>query len=293
MNTTATHETTAVQRPTLAEIDAFGVTHPGLVRKTNADHFLVASLHRTLHVHCTSLGGGIGPQETESRGFLLLVADGVGGLAGAEEGSARVVTTVAQHLLHATELCSQMATADENEAVKMLTEAVAGAHRALLTATDDDGTCQASTLTMFASFWPRAFVVHVGDSRAYRYRDGNLERLTTDQTFAQMMVQAGALTPAGAEASHLKHILWSAIGSQEVVPEVHTTDVTRRGVVLLCTDGLTTYVTDDEIKTHLASCTSAEETCHKLLDLALSRGGQDNVTVVIARVRNSEETHRH
>jgi protein phosphatase len=146
---------------------------------------------------------------------------------------------------------------------------------------------------MFASFWPRAFVVHVGDSRAYRYRDGNLERLTTDQTFAQMMVQAGALTPAGAEASHLKHILWSAIGSQEVVPEVHTTDVTRRGVVLLCTDGLTTYVTDDEIKTHLASCTSAEETCHKLLDLALSRGGQDNVTVVIARVRNSEETHRH
>jgi protein phosphatase len=146
---------------------------------------------------------------------------------------------------------------------------------------------------MFASFWPRAFVVHVGDSRAYRYRDGKLERLTTDQTFAQMMVQAGALTPAGAEASHLKHILWSAIGSQEVVPEVMMTDVTRRGVVLLCTDGLTTYVTDDEIKTHLASCTSAEETCHKLQDLALARGGQDNVTVVIGRVRNNEETQGH
>jgi protein phosphatase len=145
---------------------------------------------------------------------------------------------------------------------------------------------------MFASFWPRAFVVHVGDSRAYRYRDGHLERLTTDQTFAQMMVQAGALTPAGAEASHLKHILWSAIGSQEVVPEVMMTDVTRRGVILLCTDGLTTHVTDDEIKNHLASCTSAEETCHKLVDLALARGGQDNVTVVVARVRNDEETQR-
>ncbi|HEY2378114.1 MAG TPA: PP2C family serine/threonine-protein phosphatase [Gemmatimonadaceae bacterium] len=293
MSSTATREATVVQRPTLAEIDAFGVTHPGLVRKTNADQFLVASLHRTLHVHCTSLGGGVGPEETESRGFLLLVADGVGGLAGAEEGSARVVSTVAQHLLHATELCSQMAVEHESEAMNSLRDAVAGAHRALLAATDDEGAPQASTLTMFASFWPRAFVVHVGDSRAYRYRDGNLERLTTDQTFAQMMVQAGALTPAGAEASHLKHILWSAIGSQEVVPEVQVTDVTRRGVVMLCTDGLTTHVSDDEIKAHLAQCTSAEETCHKLVDLALSRGGQDNVTVVIAHVRNGEEGQRH
>ena len=288
MSSTVTREATVVPRPTLAEIDAFGVTHPGLVRKTNADHFLVASLHRTLHVHCTSLGEGVGPQETETRGFLLLVADGVGGLAGAQEGSARVVTSVAQHLLHATELCSQMAAANENEAMNNLREAVAGAHRALLAATDEEGTTHASTLTMFASFWPRAFVVHVGDSRAYRFRDGVLERLTTDQTFAQMMVQAGALTPAGAEASHLKHVLWSALGGQEVAPEVHLTDVTRRGVVLLCTDGLTTYVSDDEIKTHLASCTSAEETCHKLVDLALARGGRDNITVVIGRVRNGD-----
>ena len=76
---TATRDDTALQRPTLAEVDFFGLTHPGLVRKTNADHFLVASLHRTLHVHATSLNDGLGPQETESRGFLLLVADGVGG----------------------------------------------------------------------------------------------------------------------------------------------------------------------------------------------------------------------
>jgi len=284
---TATRDETALQRPTLAEVDVFGLTHPGLVRRTNADHFLVASLHRTLHVHATSLGGGIGPQETESRGFLLLVADGVGGLAGAAEGSARAVATVAQHLLHATELCSQMAVANENDAIRNLREAVTDAHRALLPATDE-GVPTASTLTMFASFWPRAFVVHVGDSRAYRYRDGALDRLTTDQTFAQMMVESGALTPAGAEASHLKHVLWSALGSQEVVPEVHITDVTRRGIVLLCTDGLTSHVNDNEIKAHLASCTSAEGTCRALVDLALARGGKDNVTVVIARVRNGD-----
>ncbi|MFL5613974.1 MAG: PP2C family protein-serine/threonine phosphatase [Gemmatimonadaceae bacterium] len=287
---TATRDDTALQRPTLAEVDFFGLTHPGLVRKTNADHFLVASLHRTLHVHATSLNDGLGPQETESRGFLLLVADGVGALAGAADGSARAVASVAQHLLHATELCSQMAVANQNDAIAMLRDAVIGAHRALLKMTEEEGAQSASTLTMFASFWPRAFVVHVGDSRVYRYRDGALERLTTDQTFAQMMVQAGAMTPAGAEASHLKHVLWSALGSQEVVPEVHVTDVTRRGVILLCTDGLTTHVNDDEIKSHLASGLSAEQCCRSLVNLALERGGRDNVTAVVARVRSAGDT---
>jgi serine/threonine protein phosphatase PrpC len=285
---TATQDESALQRPTLAEVDVFGLTHPGLVRRTNADHFLVASLHRTLHVHSTSLGADLGPQETESRGFLLLVADGVGGLSGAADGSARAVSSVAQHLLHATELCSAMATTNEGAAVSTLRDAVMVAHRALLAMTEKEGRDSASTLTMFASFWPRAFVVHVGDSRVYRYRDGALERLTTDQTFAQMMVQAGALTPAGAEASHLKHVLWSALGSQEAVPEVLVTDVTRRGVVMLCTDGLTSHVSDDEIKSHLAQCTSAETCCRALVSLALERGGKDNVTVVVARVRNKE-----
>ena len=285
---TGTQAETALQRPTLAEVDVFGLTHRGLVRRTNADHFLVASLHRTLHVHSTSLGSDLGPHETESRGFILLVADGVGGLSGAAEGSARAVSSVAQHLLHATELCSEMATTNEGAAVATLRDAVMVAHRALIAMTEEEGRDSASTLTMFASFWPRAFVVHVGDSRAYRYRDGKLERLTTDQTFAQMMVQAGALTPAGAEASHLKHVLWSALGSQEAVPEVLVTDVTRRGILLLCTDGLTTHVTDDEIKEHLARCTSAETCCRSLIDLALERGGKDNVTVVVARVRNKD-----
>jgi serine/threonine protein phosphatase PrpC len=288
---TATQEETALQRPTLAEVDAFGLTHPGLVRRTNADHFLVASLHRTLHVHATSIGTDLGPQETESRGFLLLVADGVGGLSGAAEGSARAVSSVAHHLLHATELCSEMATTNEGAAVATLRDAVMVAHRALLAMTEEEGRDSASTLTMFASFWPRAFVVHVGDSRVYRYRDGVLDRLTTDQTFAQMMVQAGALTPAGAEKSQLKHVLWSALGSQEAVPEVLVTDVSRRGVILLCTDGLTTHVTDDEIKEHLARCTSAETCCRSLVDLALARGGKDNVTVVVARVRSKDEEH--
>jgi protein phosphatase len=87
------------------EIDTFGLTDRGKVRSTNNDHFLIASFHRNLRVHFTSLPGGIGHQETESRGFLFLVADGVGGLATAGDGSALALSTLAQHLLHATEIC--------------------------------------------------------------------------------------------------------------------------------------------------------------------------------------------
>src|SRR5919199_3725509 len=101
MTTTIAAQT---DRPPLSEVDLCGLTHPGLVRETNADHFLVATLHRTLRVHATSLGDAVGPQETQQRGLLLLVADGVGATAGAEEGAARAVMTVAQYLLHESEL---------------------------------------------------------------------------------------------------------------------------------------------------------------------------------------------
>jgi serine/threonine protein phosphatase PrpC len=277
-------------RPLMSEIDVCGLTHPGLVRKTNADHFLVATLHRTLRVHASSLGEAIGPQETQQRGLLLLVADGVGGGAGADEGAARAVSTVAQHLLHETEICSQQVSDRQSDAVNNLKESVIKAHQTLREASQSNGRDhRATTLTMYAAFWPFAFVLHVGDSRLYRYRDGVLERLTTDQTVAQMMVDAGAMSADAAERSHLKHVLWSAVGSEEVAPEVVVTDCTRRGVVLLCTDGLTKHVTDEEIATHLSRHTPTEKTCQALIDLALSRGGSDNVTVVLGRTRKPDD----
>lgn len=288
--TVATQPSVAQDRPTLAEIDVCGLTHPGLVRATNADHFLVASFHRTMRVHATSLGEGLGPQETQNRGFLLLVADGVGGAAGAGEGAARAVTTVAQHLLHDTELCSQMVVDRRDDAVKHLRQALTTAHQTLVDASKSgESEHRATTLTMFAAFWPYAFVLHVGDSRAYRLRDGVLERLTTDQTVAQMMVDAGAMSADAAARSHLKHVLWSAVGSAELVPEVVVTDLTRRGVVLLCTDGLTKHVTDDEISSYMSRHASTQSTCKALIDLALSRGGTDNVTVVMARTRQPDD----
>jgi serine/threonine protein phosphatase PrpC len=275
-------------RPATSEIDVFGLTHPGYVRKTNADHFLIGSFHRSLHVHKTSIAGTLGQSETGSRGFLLLVADGVGSLDAAAEGSAHALEAVSQHLLHASEICSTMAVSHENEAVEQLRGAVARAHDVLLRSADEEKTGTiATTLTMYAAFWPRAFVVHVGDSRMYRLRGTDFRRLTTDQTVAQMMVESGAMTPEAAEHSRLKHVLWSAVGSQEVAPEVVVTDCDVRDRTLLCSDGLNKHVQDDEIRAHLLRDLSAEETCRALVDLALSRGGSDNVTVVMGRVRKA------
>jgi serine/threonine protein phosphatase PrpC len=287
----ARKQSDAQPRPVTSDIDVFGLRDQGRVRKTNADHFFIGSFHRSLRIHATSIGGEMAPRETESRGFLLLVADGVGSMDAAAESSARALETVSQHLLHASEICSNMALFNEQDAIDELTEAVARAHQALHDEAERAGVVSAATtLTMYAAFWPRAFVVHVGDSRLYRLRGTDFQRLTTDQTVAQMMVEAGAMTPEAAERSKLRHVLWSAVGSHEIVPQVLVTDIDLRDRTLLCSDGLTKHVGDDEIRDCLARDMTSEETCRALVDLALERGGSDKVTVVLGRLRKGAET---
>jgi len=282
---TTVEEVRADPRPVMSEIDTFGLTHRGKVRPTNNDHFLVASFHRKLRVHFTSVPAGIEDQETESRGFLFLVADGVGGLESAGDGSALALETLAQHLLHATEICSEMVLSQAEKSTMELREAVLQAHHALVDMAKEAGGKPATTLTMYAGFWPRAFIVHVGDSRGYVFRDGQLTRFTSDQTYEQLMLESGAIKPGSPEAARLKHVLWSAVGNDEVVPQIVMTDVTRRDVILVCSDGLTKHVTEDEIRERLSRDETAEENVRALVNLALDRGGTDNVTAVVGKVR--------
>jgi serine/threonine protein phosphatase PrpC len=278
-------EVSAEPRPPMSEIDTFGLTHRGKVRPTNNDHFLIASFHRKLRVHHTSVSGGIEDQETQSRGFLFLVADGVGGLESAGDGSALALETLAQHLLHATEICSEMVLSQAEKSTLELREAVLQAHHALVDMAKEAGGKPATTLTMYAGFWPRAFIVHVGDSRGYVFRDGQLTRFTSDQTYEQLMLESGAIKPGSPEAARLKHVLWSAVGNDEVVPQIVLTDVTRRDVILVCSDGLTKHVTEEEIRERLSRDETAEENVRALVNLALDRGGTDNVTAVVGKIR--------
>jgi len=274
-----------MQRPLPSEIDVFGLTHAGKVRPTNADHFLVANFYRAMKVHASSIDpGSFARSSTYSRGYLFLVADGVGAFSQAAEGSAQAIQTVAQHILDMSELCMQSEPSREGEMAERLRTFVLKAHEALR----GEGRAEtpgsnATTFTMMITNWPRLFVIHVGDSRAYRFRRGKLQRLTTDQTMAQAMIDSGVMTPEAAEATHWKHVLVSALGSPQLEPEVIVVDAERTDQVLLCSDGLTRHVSDAEIEQRLLTGGTSEAVCHELLNLALDRGGMDNVTVLLGQ----------
>jgi protein phosphatase len=142
----------------------------------------------------------------------------------------------------------------------------------------------ATTLSLGIVVWPWLYVLQVGDSRCYFYQNGSLRQVTRDQTVAQSLVDQGVLRKDQAKASPLNHVLASAIGASESLPEVSRVDVRQRGsVILVCTDGLTKHVTDDEIAQHLGAMESSEQVSRALLQLALDRGGTDNITLVVGR----------
>lgn len=274
--------------PRQADIDVWGMSHVGRVRRENQDHFLVASLHKLLQVHQTSL-----PEDhpallkSGSRGYLFLVADGVGGAPGGREASDLALRSIAHYVTNVVDLCRRGVVEKEDFFLDELRTAVEKSHETVRAEGERaaDATGMATTLTMVTVMWPRAFIVHVGDSRVYRLRDGALERLTKDQTMAQAMVDAGAITAERAANSGLSNVLTSAVGGSEVSPEVHVVDCRWQDMMLLCTDGLTRHVSDNEIEAVLLEQPSAEAIAERLVDLALERGGTDNITVVVGRLR--------
>jgi len=288
----AASDTEAERRPTATDVDVFGLTDRGRVRRDNQDQFLIASLHKLLRVHQSSLPAeDITTLISDSRGYILLVADGVGGRPDGQAASGTVVKTIAHHVTHLMDLYRRLDSNNEAIFVAELEKSVQKSHEVLLGEgqREYDGRGGATTLTMVAALWPRAYVIQVGDSRCYRLRDGRLERITQDQTVAQALVERGALSETEARRSPLRGVLASALGGPEATPHIHATDCRWDDVVLLCTDGLTRHVTDKEIEAELRAIRTAQASCQRLVQLALERGAEDNVTVVIGRLKNRPE----
>jgi PPM family protein phosphatase len=130
-------------------------------------------------------------------------------------------------------------------------------------------------------------IAHVGDSRAYLLRTGNLQQLTSDHSLVAEQVRRGILTPQQAEESEMQSVLLRALGANpEVDVEVDEVDVMPRDVLLFCSDGLTRMVTEPEIAGKLQAETDPASAAQKLVDLANERGGLDNVTVIVVRVQD-------
>ena len=176
----------------------------------------------------------------------------------------------------------------EHELLDRLESAVLTAHERI--ALRKEGTLgfrsphAATTVTMAMLLWPRAYVLHVGDSRGYYLHEGRLRRFTHDQTMEQALLDIGALPEEDAGRSGLEHVLVRAVGGEDATPSVGVVDMDEGDVLLLCTDGLTQHVGDETLAAVLARDISATQMCERLLDAALDAGSDDDITIIIGRM---------
>jgi serine/threonine protein phosphatase PrpC len=259
------------------------------VRSQNQDHYLIATLHRTLEIESTS----IPVEATQSLGrgaqaLLLLVADGLGGVVGGEEASTQTLDTIIRYVAGSSRFFDRLEDRGVQDFRTDLTFAVQWSHAALRDRTTDwsaELVGMASTLTLALVLWPRAFVSQVGDSRCYYLRGAKLTQVTTDQTLARQLVDEGILPEQAVERSPLSDVLSQAIGHGEpdVWPVISELKLQSGDTLLLCTDGLMKHVPDPQIAELLSTTTSASEAASALVRAALEAGGSDNVTVIAAR----------
>ncbi|HVX88762.1 MAG TPA: protein phosphatase 2C domain-containing protein [Gemmatimonadales bacterium] len=274
------------RKPRDEEIDVFGLTHPGKVRPTNQDHFLLASIHRRLDILQTSLTDQERLRFPEDRiAFLAMIADGVGGTDGGGEASRLALETATQYITESVNSYRSSAAGTTFENALQDAAMVAHAAVAARLKEEPDLRSMATTLTLWLGVWPWYYLLQVGDSRYYLYREGTLTQITRDQTMAQDLVDQGVLKRADADKSRLAHVLSSAIGGPNTMPVVTRLRADWQNVHLLCSDGLFKHVTDDQIAERLRTMTSAKQVAEQLLQDALDGGGSDNISIIVGQAK--------
>ena len=262
------------------------LSHRGLVRSNNEDHYSVVRRYRSRDVLLTNLPPeAYAPRKDEA--YVLAVADGVGGAAFGELASMLALQTAWELTGTAFKWnfkLSETEVADLEEGMNVYMQLI---HRRLKKEAEDNASYKGmgTTLTGALTVGLDAFVVHVGDSRAYLYRQGTLYRLTKDQTLAELMASLGIITTVDEAATRFQNTLVSCLGGNFEKVEVATTHVTLQDgdQLLLCTDGLTDMVSDADIAGILAHSSAPQTRCQELIDAALNAGGRDNVTVVLGK----------
>jgi protein phosphatase len=273
------------RKPRNEELDVFGISHVGRVRPENQDHYLICSLHKRMQIHSTSIPEAeLQSPETERLAFLAMVADGVGGGVGGEQASRNTLREVTQYVQHSMHCYYSADSADDDTFTRSLEEAALTCHNQLgeQAAADPSLRTMATTLTLLLGVWPRLYLLQVGDSRYYLFRDGELTQVSRDQTLAQEMIDMGVLKRQDAK-SRWSNILSSAIGGPHSQPVVTAVENDWGRVHLLCSDGLTKHVSGDRIADRLRTMQSAQQVCQDLLNDALEDGGTDNITIFVGR----------
>jgi PPM family protein phosphatase len=250
-------------------VAACGVSDPGRVRSHNEDSFEIDQEHE-----------------------LYVVADGMGGHTHGEVASRMAVDTIREFVCHAEEESDETWPFAYDPRLQrhsnVLRAAVGLAHDQVLSAIRRDGSLYGMGTTVVSCLvrGDTAALAHVGDSRAYLFREGQLELLTQDHTWVNEQVVAGYLSEAQARDHPLKNVVTRALGGDsDVSVDVKEVALAPGDSLLLCSDGLTTMLKDQEIEAHLRqhARSALNGACETLVAEANTRGGHDNVTVVLLR----------
>ncbi|MCD6309072.1 MAG: serine/threonine-protein phosphatase [Candidatus Eremiobacteraeota bacterium] len=259
-------------------------TNIGLARKTNQDACLCMSLN---FMECDKSG----------KAYLLVVADGMGGEAEGDKASILAVHNLAHTVVQSMIPTSLYETRDllPDEKAEALTQILVqgfqSAHLAIKQYADEDPERRGMGTTMTAALVSGSIlaIAHVGDSRAYLL-DHTLRLLTRDHSLAAEMISSGQINEEDTEKLPHRHMLTRALGSGDI-PRIDTDVINLKGGerLLLCSDGLWDYVGDDEILRLSGEIAGEKELGHRLVKLALERGGKDNCTVVLSRIHKMED----
>ena len=294
LNMNADADTPAIlEGHTPLAVRSFGLTDTGRVRAVNQDQFLVAVLLKALQVEQTSL-----PQRriqhSPDRSYLFVVADGMGGHAGGEQASAMAIDSVETFVLGTFKWFAEFKGPEQDQVLTDFQTALGEANARVLAEARDwpELRGMGTTLTLAYSLNDVLFVAHVGDTRCYLCRQGTFYRLTHDHTLVEEMVRNGTVAIKDAAKHHLRHVITNAVGgsSANLKVEVHKLQLEAGDRVLLCSDGLTGMLTDDEINEILHSTAEPEGACRQLVAQANEAGGRDNITVVVAHFHVRSET---
>lgn len=253
-------------------VSVFACTDVGMHRSGNEDAFLVADLS-TGNV---GLGPDMSAHRVGERGTLMIVSDGMGGAAHGEIASEMTVATICDSLMAEpveAEIAERLRTATETANQRIWDRAQESVDLAGMGATVTAALVQGTSV----------YIAQVGDSRAYLLRGGRIKQLTKDQSWAQMLFDSGAVNQEQMAALP-QNVIMQALGTQpEVKVAMSAIQLFRNDSLILCSDGLSNKVGPDELSDIVQSTPDLIEACRLLIERANQRGGEDNITVVIAR----------
>jgi protein phosphatase len=269
-----------------AQAEISGLSHTGKVRSENQDHYFVARVGRSLHTQMTNLPDGDLPARFDESGWVMMVADGMGGAAGGAVASRTAIGTFVNIILDVPDWLMHL---DEERAQEVMRRA-ASHYQKVDTAlaervkADPGLRGMGTTMTVAYSLDRDLFIAHVGDSRAYMLRDGTLQQLTRDHTHAQALADAGMIEREEVGSHRLSHVLTNVLGgnSSSVNVELQRLEIQDGDRLLLCSDGLTDMVDDEKLTELLSQTKQPGLACQTLVEMALEGGGRDNITVVVA-----------